>query len=80
MSSAMMELEDYYLQLKAENGALKEQIDNLVAALRSSEIRNEEKDKTIANKDEQLGRLTLALDDALGLQRARLTEKEALEL
>jgi hypothetical protein len=75
-----MELEDYYHQLKAENGALKEQMDNLVAALRASEIRNEEKDKTIARKDEQISRMTLALDDALGLQRARLTEREALEL
>jgi hypothetical protein len=75
-----MEFEDYYHQLKAENGALKEQMDNLVAALRASEIRNEEKDKTIARKDEQLSRMTLALDDALGLQRARLTERGALEL
>jgi hypothetical protein len=75
-----MEFEDYYHQLKAENGALKEQMDNLVAALRASEIRNEEKDKSIARKDEQISRMTLALDDALGLQRARLTEREALEL
>ena len=80
MSSAMMELEDYYLQLKAENGALREQIDNLVAVARSAELRNEEQAKTIARKDEQISRLTLALDEALGLQRAKATEKEALEL
>ncbi len=80
MSSAMMELEDYYLQLKAENGALREQIDNLVAVARAAELRNEEQAKTIARKDEQISRLTLALDEALGLQRAKATEKEALEL
>jgi hypothetical protein len=75
-----MELEDYYHQAMARVGALEEQIDNLVAALRAAEVKVEERDNTIATQREQISRLTVALDDALGLQRARLTEKEALEL
>lgn len=75
-----MELEDYYHQAMARVGALEEQIDNLVAALRAAEVKVEERDKTIATQREQINRMTVALDDALGLQRARLTEKEALEL
>lgn len=75
-----MEVEDYYHQAMARVGALEEQIDNLVAALRAAEVKVEERDKTIATQREQINRMTVALDDALGLQRARLTEKEALEL
>jgi hypothetical protein len=75
-----MELEDYYHQQKAEIGALREQIDNLVATVLLRDGVIEERDKTIATQREQINRMTVALDDALGLQRARLTEKEALEL
>ena len=75
-----MEVEDYYNQAMARVGALEEQIDNLVAMLRKAERDNEDKDQKIAALREQVSRVTLALDDALGLQRARLAEKEALEL
>jgi hypothetical protein len=75
-----MEAEDYYYQLKAENGALKEQMDNLVAAIRARDGVIEQQAQKIIRKDEQISRMTLALDDALGLHRARLAEKEALEL
>lgn len=75
-----MEAEDYYHQAMARVGALEEQIDNLVAMLRKAERDNEDKDQQIAALREQVSRMTLALDDALGLQRARLAEKEALEL
>jgi hypothetical protein len=75
-----MELEDYYHQAMARVGALEEQIDNLVATIRTRDAVIEERDKTIATQREQISRMTLALDDALGLHRARLAEKEALEL
>jgi len=75
-----MEAEDYYHQAMARVGALEEQIDNLVATIRTRDAVIEERDKTIATQREQISRMTLALDDALGLQRARLAEKEALEL
>ena len=75
-----MEMEDYYHQCRAECAALKEQMDNLVAMLRKAERSNEDKDREITKLREQVSRMTLALDDALGLQRARLAEKEALEL
>jgi hypothetical protein len=75
-----MEVEDYYHQAMARVGALEEQIDNLVATIRTRDAVIEERDKTIATQREQISRMTLALDDALGLHRARLAEKEALEL
>lgn len=75
-----MELEDYYHQQKAEIAALREQIDNLVATIRTRDAVIEKRDKSILTQREQISRMTLALDEALGLQRARLTEKEALGL
>ena len=75
-----MEWEDYYHQCMARISAQEEQIDNLVATIRARDAVIEERDKTIATQREQISRLTIALDEALGLQRARLTEKEALEL
>jgi hypothetical protein len=74
-----MDWEDYYHQQKAEIGALREQIDNLVATVRLRDGVIEERDKTIATQREQISRLTLALDEALGLQRARLIEQKALQ-
>jgi len=75
-----MELEDYYHQAQAENGALREQVDNLVAMLC-------DKDRQIAELTERLNRMTVALDDALYIIRDRnakdaalKAEAEALEL
>ena len=67
-----MELEDYYHQCKAECAALREQIDNMVAMLR-------ERDGKIAQLTEQRERLTVALDDALGIIRQRNARDEALK-
>jgi hypothetical protein len=66
-----MELEDYYHQAQAENGALREQVDNLVAMLC-------DKDRQIAGLTEQRNRMTVALDDALGIIRARNARDEAM--
>jgi hypothetical protein len=75
-----MDMEDYYHQCKAECAALREQVDNMVAMLR-------ERDRQIVELKEQRSRLTVALDDALGIIRAReavakalKAEAEALEL
>ena len=64
-----MEMEDYYAQCKAECGALKEQVDNMVALLCV-------KDREISNLKElqsqtlhRLNRMTLALDEALDIVR-----------
>jgi hypothetical protein len=72
-----MEMEDYYAQCKAECAALKEQVDNMVALLCS-------KDREIFNlKDLQgqtlhrLNRMTLALDEALGIVRLYQAERRA---
>lgn len=80
MSGAMMEMEDYYHQALAEVGALREQVDNMVAMLR-------DKDRQIAELTERLNRMTIALDDALFIIRDRnakdaalRAEAEALEL
>jgi hypothetical protein len=67
-----MELEDYYHQCKAECAALREQIDNMVAMLR-------ERDGKIAQLTEQRERLTVALDDALGIIRRRDARDAALK-
>ena len=75
-----MELEDYYHQAKAEVGALREQVDNLVAMVRVRDEQIAERDAALALKSEQVSRLTLALDDALGILRAQRAEAEALEL
>ena len=75
-----MELEDYYQQAQAENGALREQVDNLVAMVAG-------RDRQIAGLTERLNRMTVALDDALYIIRDRnakdaalKAEAEALEL
>lgn len=64
MSGAIMELEDYYNQAKAEIGAQREQIDNLVAVVVT-------RDKRIAELEEQVQRMTAVLDDVLGVARQR---------
>ena len=75
-----MEMEDYYAQCRAECAALKEQVDNLVAMICA-------KDREITSLTDRLNRMTLALDDALGIVRgmrardeAYKAELEALEL
>lgn len=80
MSGHEMEMEDYYHQALAEVGALREQVDNMVAMLR-------DKDRQIAELTERLNRMTIALDDALFIIRDRnakdaalRAEAEALEL
>lgn len=64
MSGAIMELEDYYNQAKAEIGAQREQIDNLVAVVVT-------RDKRIAELEDQVQRMTAVLDDVLGVARQR---------
>jgi len=75
-----MEMEDYYAQCRAECAALKEQVDNLVAMICA-------KDREITSLTDRLNRMTVALDDALGIVRgirardeAYKAELEALEL
>ena len=72
-----MEMQDYYTQCKAECAALNEQVDNMVALLCA-------KDREIFNlKDLQsqtlhrLNRMTLALDEALGIVRLYQAERRA---
>ena len=72
MMSHEMDIEDYYHQCKAECAALREQIDNMVAMLR-------ERDGKIAQLTEQRERLTVALDDALGIIRRRDARDAALK-
>ena len=72
MMSHEMDIEDYYHQCKAECAALREQIDNMVAMLR-------DRDSKIAQLTEQRERLTVALDDALGIIRQRNARDEALK-
>ena len=64
MSNAIMELEDYYNQAKAEAAAKDEQIDRMVAIIVS-------KDKQIEELKEQRARMTAVLDDVLGIARRR---------
>lgn len=64
MTGAIMELEDYYNQAKAEIGAQREQIDNLVAEV-------VKRDKRIAELEEQVARMTEVLDEVCGIQRRR---------
>ena len=64
MNGAIMELEDYYNQAKAESAAKDEQIDNLVAVIVS-------KDKRITELEEQVQRMTEVLDEVCGIQRRR---------
>jgi hypothetical protein len=64
MSGAIMELEDYYNQAKAESAAKDEQIDRMVAIIVA-------KDKQIEGLKEQRARMTAVLDDVLGIARRR---------
>ncbi len=64
MSEAIMELEDYYNQAKAESAAKDEQIDRMVAIIVA-------KDKQIEELKEQRARMTAVLDDVLGIARRR---------
>ena len=75
-----MELEDYYHQAQAENGALLEQVDNLVAMVA-------DRDRQIVELIDRLNRVTVGFDEALGIIRERdardqaaRAEAEALEL
>ena len=75
-----MEMEDIIRLKDAEIAALKEQIDNLVAMICG-------KDREISSLTERLNRMTVALDDALGIVRgmrardqAYKAELEALDL
>lgn len=75
-----MEAEDYLSLKDQQLAAQEEQIDKLLAALR-------ERDCELARKTEQLKRLTMTLDDVLGLVRsreliakARGAQSEAIEL
>lgn len=74
-----MEIEDYYHQCKAECAALREQVDNLVAMIRVRDERIATQDAAYALKVEQVTRLTLALDDALGIVRGIKARDEALK-
>lgn len=67
-----MDIEDYYHQCKAECAALREQVDNMVAMLR-------DRDSKIAQLTEQRERMTVALDDALGIIRRRDARDAALK-
>jgi hypothetical protein len=64
MIGAIMELEDYYNQAKAESAAKDEQIDRMVAIIVA-------KDKQIEELKEQRARMTAVLDDVLGIARRR---------
>lgn len=74
-----MEVEDYYHQCKAECAALREQVDNLVAMVRVRDEQIAGRDAALALKTEQVTRLTLALDDALGIVRGMKVRSEALK-
>jgi predicted RNase H-like nuclease (RuvC/YqgF family) len=75
-----MEQEDFMRLKDAEIAALREQTDNLVAMICA-------KDREISSLTERLNRMTVALDDALGIVRgmrardqAYKAELEALDL
>jgi predicted RNase H-like nuclease (RuvC/YqgF family) len=65
-----MEQEDFMRLKDAEIAALKEQIDNLVAMICA-------KDREISSLTERLNRMTVALDDALGIVRGMRARDEA---
>ena len=70
-----MEQEDFVRMKDAEIGALREEIDNLVARIRVLQQREEQARKW---KDER-DRLLLALDEALARERARKAIREQEE-
>ena len=65
-----MEMEDFVRLKDAEIAALKEQTDNLVAMICA-------KDREISSLTERLNRMTVALDDALGIVRGMRARDEA---
>jgi hypothetical protein len=65
-----MEQEDFMRLKDAEIAALREQIDNLVAMICG-------KDREISSLTERLNRMTVALDDALGIVRGMRARDEA---
>jgi predicted RNase H-like nuclease (RuvC/YqgF family) len=65
-----METEDFIRLKDAEIAALREQIDNLVAMICA-------KDREISSLTERLNRMTVALDDALGIVRGMRARDEA---
>ena len=67
-----MEMEDFVRLKDAEIAALREQIDNLVAMIC-------DKDRQISSLTERLNRMTVALDDALGIVRGIRAKEEALK-
>lgn len=67
-----MEMEDFLRLKDAEIAALTEQIDNLVAMVCV-------KDRLIASLSDRLSRMTVALDDALGIVRGMQAHKAELE-
>lgn len=66
-----MDAEDFLQQLRAENGAQREQIDNLVAVVVSKDKLIAELSEQLTAKDEQIARMTEVLDDVCGIQRRR---------
>ena len=70
--SILMEQEDFVRMKDAEIAALREEIDNLVARIRVLQQREQQARKW---KDER-DRLLLALDEALGRERARKAIRE----
>jgi ABC-type transporter Mla subunit MlaD len=68
-----MELEDFYNQAKAENRALCEQVDNLVAMVA-------DRDRQIAELIDRLNRVTVGFDEALAIIRERNARDEAARL
>ena len=72
-----MEMEDYYQHCRAENAALKEQLDNMVALLCQKDRRISEL-QDLQNKTlERLNRTTVALDESLGIVRVYQAERRA---
>ena len=65
-----METEDFIRLKDAEIAALREQTDNLVAMICA-------KDREISSLTERLNRMTVALDDALGIVRGMRARDEA---
>jgi predicted RNase H-like nuclease (RuvC/YqgF family) len=65
-----MEMEDFVRLKDAEIAALREQTDNLVAMICA-------KDREISSLTERLNRMTVALDDALGIVRGMRARDEA---
>jgi predicted RNase H-like nuclease (RuvC/YqgF family) len=67
-----MEQEDFVRLKDAEIAALREQTDNLVAMICA-------KDREITSLTDRLNRMTVALDDALGIVRGMRARDEALK-